>query len=206
MALVLEGDSEAADLFVLRFSKFIWAILVRHMQISSDDAEEIYQEVFVRLWEDGYRRLRTWSGRGNLASWLAPLVRHLASDHFRKTEPEVPDTDREGRQIEQVDPEPDPGVQILITETRAVLQKALMALPNADQELLRLRFFEARTYKKIAELLQITVSNVGVRLSRVLERLRSLVSSEYPDLFPGPPGEQKSTVRGNEVGSSGNTG
>lgn len=204
MALVLEGDSEAADLFVLRFSKFIWAILVRHMQISSDDAEEIYQEVFVRLWEDGYRRLRTWSGRGDLASWLAPLVRHLASDHFRKSEPEVSDTDREGRQIGQVDP--DPEVQILITETRAVLQKALMALPDADQELLRLRFFEARTYKEIAGLLQITVSNVGVRLSRVLERLRSLVSSEYPDLFPGPPGEQKSTVRGDGVGPSGITG
>jgi len=184
---VLEGDAEAADLFVFRFSKFIWAILMRHLQISFDDAREIFQEVFVRLWEDDYRRLRTWSGRGDLASWLAPLVKHLASDHFRKTDRHGSGEDGEGRLIEVVDPEPDPELLALISESRLAVQKAYEALPKFDQQIIGLRFQKEKTYREIAALLAITVSNVGVRLSRALERLRVVLRREYPDLFLGEP-------------------
>ncbi|MFC1529552.1 RNA polymerase sigma factor [Gemmatimonadota bacterium] len=191
MALVLEGDPEAADLFVLRFTKFIWAILVRHMQISFDDAEEIYQEVFVRLWEGDYRRLRTWSGRGDLASWLASLVRHVAADHFRKTDQPPSGEGGAGYQIEVIDPEPDPEVQVLIAESRLAVQKAFESLSESDQQIIQLRFHGGKTYREITVLLGITGSNVGVRLSRTLDRLRAVLRTEYSDLFRGEPDDTK---------------
>ena len=60
VAHVVAGDAEAQALFVDRFSRFIWALLVRHLRVGPSASEELFQDVFVHLWADDCRRLRNW--------------------------------------------------------------------------------------------------------------------------------------------------
>ena len=85
---LLAGDPEAADHFVTRFSRLVWAVLVRDVGMVHPQGDDVFQELFLRLWEDDYRRLRNWPGEGDFAGYLVPIVRHLAIDHVRGRRPE----------------------------------------------------------------------------------------------------------------------
>ena len=71
---VIAGDPEAAALFVERFFRFIVAIAGRFARTRTSLAHNVSQNVIRHLWDDDFRRLRKWSGEGDFASFLAPIV------------------------------------------------------------------------------------------------------------------------------------
>jgi RNA polymerase sigma-70 factor (ECF subfamily) len=181
---VLTGDTQAADAFVTRFSRLVWWILIHQIRLSTEPAEEVYQNVFVHLWEDDYRRLRLWTGDGDFAAYLAPIVRHRAMDRIRQTESHrLPETDEP--RVDPVDEHAGPDELARVEERRRMLERAVVTLGDTDRELYELRFVEERSYKEIADVLGITVNNVGVRVSRMIERLRAaIVGVDRPKNLP----------------------
>ncbi len=57
------------------------------------------------------------------------------------------------------------------------LQQMIKQLPEDDLQLIEMRFFEARPFKEIAEILNITENNAKVRMYRVLERLKKTITN-----------------------------
>ena len=187
---VIDCDPAAADLFVLRFSRFVWAILVRSFRLPQTQAEEIYQEVFLRLWEDDYRRLALWSGQGSFASYLGPIVRHLALDALRaqgRRQPLDGSEDRQGQEHRQSEP----GAEelALVQEQRRAVEQALEGLGERDRELYRRRFGCEESYKEIAAAMGMTVNHVGVALKRLEVRLSGLVNAAKPPYDGNSPRE-----------------
>ncbi len=184
---VLAGDPRVADAFVTRFTRLVWAILIRQTALAVGQIEDVYQEVFVRLWEDDYRRIRNWSRDGDFAAYLAPIVRHLALDALRKS---PGDRERPLPEPDEADTEPivgDPSPEELahIGQRRELLEQALLRLSVRDNELYELRFVQELSYLEISEQMGITVNNVGVRLTRLADRLKRSCLAE----MPGRPGE-----------------
>jgi RNA polymerase sigma factor (sigma-70 family) len=199
---LLAGDPEAADLFVTRFNGLVWAILVRSFRLRDDQREDLFQEVFVRLWEQDYRRIRMWSGDGDLASYLAPIVRHLALDRLRRSDRrEQPYPDPEGPAGDPASGEPDPLELAWVQEQRDAVDRAVDGLIERDRELYRLRYEEQATYEEISRRLAITVNNVGVRLARLTERLRKAVGAAA-SVAPKGTIQAEGTVRFPSPGSS----
>jgi RNA polymerase sigma-70 factor (ECF subfamily) len=184
---VLAGDPRAADLFVTRFTRLVWWILIHQIRLAPEPAEEVYQDVFVHLWDDDYRRLRNWSGDGDFAAYLAPIVRHRALDRLRQEQGrhdrQLPETGGETRP----DPADDrPGADELawIAQQRRLLDHAVADLGEQDRRLYELRFLKDRSYREISVSLDITVTNVGVRLNRLVERLRTAITAELSSKTP----------------------
>jgi RNA polymerase sigma-70 factor (ECF subfamily) len=199
---LLAGDSEAADLMVTRFSGLVWSILVRRFRLRDDQREELFQEVFVRLWEQDYRRIRMWSGEGDFASYLAPIVRHLALDRLRHPDGrEQPLPDPEGPGEDPATGEPDPLELARIHEQRAAVERAVTGSAAADRELYRLRYEQQASYREISLTLKITVNNVGVRLARLTEKLRKAVEADTPEFSKRTVGA-RGAVRSTPPGSS----
>jgi len=171
------GETEAADHFVTRFSQLVWAVLVRDFRISPDLRDDLYQDVFLRLWEDDYRRLRLWSGEGSLASYLGPIVRHLAIDRLRTRLPErenpIPQADDQEHPSSS---EPSPEELTWLEEQRFAVEQALEVLDERDRALYRLRYVEERPYIEIAGELDATVNHVGVLLSRLTRQLQKALA------------------------------
>jgi RNA polymerase sigma factor (sigma-70 family) len=121
---LLAGDPEAADLFVTRFSRLVWAVLVRDIGLVHPQGDDVFQDLFLRLWEDDYRRLRNWSGEGDFAAYLVTIVRHLAIDHVRGWQPErehpLPDD-----QDEPSTSEPGPEELARLEEQYEAIERAL---------------------------------------------------------------------------------
>ncbi|MBZ5537848.1 MAG: sigma-70 family RNA polymerase sigma factor [Acidobacteriia bacterium] len=188
--LILSGNSHAADLFVERFSRFVFCVLKRDFRLSQEDAEDIFQQVWLRLWEGDYRRLRHWQGSGSFVPYLGIIVRNLAADHFR-SHPSARNRSGESESEKGDDAGPEPGCNEInpeklaaLEERRRMVRKASASLSQRDQELLQRRYFRQQSYAEIAADMDMTVNNVGVALSRAEARLGEILHSRDPDLFP----------------------
>ena len=195
---LISGDHEAADLFVTRFSRLVWAVLVRDFRLPGDLCEDLYQDLFLRLWDDDYRRLRNWSRDGDFASYLIPIVRHLAIDRLRARAPErenpLPEIDDHDHPCSAA---PSQEELAALEEQREIVERIMSRLPDRDQKLYRLRYVEELPYAEIAQEMGATVNHVGVLLSRLTVRLRQeVVAADAVHL--SIPGE--ATTAGNGAG------
>lgn len=173
---LISGDHEAADLFTTRFSRLVWAVLLRDFGLPRDLSEDLYQDLFLRLWDDDYRRLRNWSRQGDFASYLTTIVRHLSLDRLRARAPErensLPESDDHDQPCSEA---PGPEELATLEEQRGIVEQILNRLPDRYQDLYRLRYVEELPYAEIARELAATVNHVGVLLSRLTARLRQEV-------------------------------
>jgi RNA polymerase sigma factor (sigma-70 family) len=169
VAQMMSGDSYALDRFVHTYRRFITSVLNRQPSLYSHDVEELYQRFLFHIWEDGYRRLRPWSGTRSLRFYLGAIARNLARD-FR----------RERRRIicNSVDCEMVvlPAIEPLGESSKAgMVRAALRSLCMRDRDLIHRRYYLEESYREIADAMGITVNHVGVALFRAESRLKVLL-------------------------------
>jgi len=132
--------------------------------LSSADAEEIIQEAFLAL----FQHLRRGRSRHNLQGWVFRVVHNLSLKRLAKN----------GRRWEVngnsaelcLDPRPNPEEQASNRQRRQRLLAVLEALPDQDQQCLRLRA-EGLRYREIADVLGMSLGSISASLARSLARL-----------------------------------
>jgi RNA polymerase sigma factor (sigma-70 family) len=198
---ILAGDPRAWEKIVRRFSDMVWRILLGRFRLSKDDAFDVFQEIFLALQKDDFRRIRQWRGEVPLDAYMAVVLSRLTQDVLRamRRNTEVvqnPPPDSEGRDLsrELPDPGPDPLIVMELAERRHAVNTCRERLGHRDQELIKLRYELALQYRGIADRLQMTVNNVGVSLSRAEERLRQCLQQHFRELFSNWGGAASATV------------
>jgi RNA polymerase sigma factor (sigma-70 family) len=84
---LLDGDKPAWDRFVGRYAPVIFAAVHRRLGPAgrSGDAEDVAQDVFVRLCARDFRLLRSYDvGRARITTWLTVIASSAAIDHLRR--------------------------------------------------------------------------------------------------------------------------
>ena len=80
------GEAAAWDALVDRYARYVHAIVTRVYRLPADDAEDVFQEVFARVFE----RLDTLRDGEALRPWIAQLARRCSVDGLRRSGREVP--------------------------------------------------------------------------------------------------------------------
>ena len=94
-----EGDVDAWNEFVERFSRYVYAICSRGFRLAEHDAEDVFQEVFARAFE----RLSELRSDDAVRPWLAQLTRRLCIDRLRLLARDTPsDTEPDEREVDDV--------------------------------------------------------------------------------------------------------
>jgi RNA polymerase sigma factor (sigma-70 family) len=73
------GDEAAWAALVERFSRYVYAISIQGFRLREQDAEDVFQEVFTRV----YERLDTLRRDDAIQPWIAQLTRRLCVDKLR---------------------------------------------------------------------------------------------------------------------------
>lgn len=138
--------------------------LARWLTRNEHDAEDVLQEACLRA-------LRYFGGfRGEQARpWLLQIVRHSCYSWLAQNRPaEVQSLDADdGASFEPAAPADDePPAVALRNADRALINRAISALPIAFREVLVLRELEDLSYKEIAHIADIPIGTVMSRLSR----------------------------------------
>src|SRR5215471_10066801 len=90
----LRSEKAAWDSFVLLYSNLVYhtikkTLSLHHVEPDTDLVEDLYQEFFVSLLRNDYKKLRQFSGAHgcSLASWVRLLTVRLTIDFLRKQGP-----------------------------------------------------------------------------------------------------------------------
>jgi RNA polymerase sigma-70 factor (ECF subfamily) len=132
-------------------------------------ARDVVQETFFALHRemtDGARG----PVNGQIAAWLFTVCRHRALDVLRK-EQRMTTLASETTEA-AVAPEPS-ATELEQRELAGQLRQSLAQLPERQQELVRLKFQNNLSYREIAEVTGLSVSNVGFLLHTAIKRLRA---------------------------------
>lgn len=154
------GDDAAWHLLVERFSRFVYAICVRGFRLSEPDAEDVFQDVFAKTFEQ-LHRLRD---DGAIRPWLAQLTRRACIDRLR--------ANRETSVAEVEDTAVDELAEI---ERALDVRQALEAVPESCQQILDRFFGRDESYRTIGDELGLPPGTIASRISRCLEKLKAIM-------------------------------
>src|SRR5437667_8791784 len=84
-----DGDQEAWAALVERFSRYVYAIATQGFRLRDHDAEDVFQEVFTRV----YDRLDSLRDDSAVRPWIAQLTRRLCLDRLAAERREQPADD-----------------------------------------------------------------------------------------------------------------
>jgi RNA polymerase sigma-70 factor (ECF subfamily) len=135
--------------------------------LSLHDAEEVTQEVFLSL----FRHLQMGRSRSNLRGWIFRVAHNLAlkQRYANKNRCDTMEPS-EGVVEKQSDPSPNPEEHLSSAQRRSRLLAVVQALPETDQNCIRLRA-EGLRYREIAAVLGISLGTVSTSLTRSIARL-----------------------------------
>ena len=141
---------------------------VRYIGMPSDDADDIVQEVFLRL----HRHLKAGRPADNLRGWIFRVAQNLASSERRAARfvsLTAPDSWAE-LGATRADRAPSPEALAITRDRLRRLHSALVTLSLQQRQCLLLRA-EGLRYREIGEVLGVTVSTVAESLRRALVKL-----------------------------------
>jgi RNA polymerase sigma factor (sigma-70 family) len=164
------GDDEAWRELVERFSRYVYAISVQAFRLSEHDAEDVFQEVFAKVYEH-LDRLRDADA---LRPWIAQLTRRTCIDRLRA-----------GARVQVAEFETDEVDETLERLDEAMtVHDALATLPENCREILDRFFARDESYRTIGDELGLPTGTIASRISRCLDKLRTLLEESTPLVRP----------------------
>jgi RNA polymerase sigma factor (sigma-70 family) len=167
---LVAGDEAALGELYDEFSPLVYGLAAR---VTRDwaAAEDITQEVFVRVWEDPQA---FDPARGTWRGWLGTMTHRRAVDWVRRGEV------RRRRTADAAPPPaaPDPEETAVAGSVAKSVQAAVDDLPAAQREAIRLAYFDGQTYRQVAETLGIPEGTAKSRLWLGLRRLAARLEAE----------------------------
>ena len=166
---IAAGDHTAARALLGRHLPRILN-LSRRMLGNQAEAEDVAQEVFLRVWTHAAR----WKpGAAKFETWLHRVAINLCYDHLRKKRPTHLDAI-----AEPVDPAPGPAASLFQSQVSAAVEGALDELPERQREAIVLCHHQGLTNIDAAEIMGVSVEALESLLARgrraLKERLKDL--------------------------------
>jgi RNA polymerase sigma factor (sigma-70 family) len=164
---VLSGEPDAFAPLVEKYKTMAYNIALKIVRLP-EDAEEITQDSFVKA----YRALKGFKGDARFSTWLYRIVYNSSVSHTRGKRHMVFSENGE-REMLRI-PETDDGSYDDEFKS-AALKKAVDSLPVAEQTMITLYYYEESSIDDIAEIMDISVANVKVRLFRARKKLNDIM-------------------------------
>jgi RNA polymerase sigma factor (sigma-70 family) len=161
---------EAFPLLVSQYQRRVYGI-VRKMVISHDDADDIVQEVFVKVWNN----LDNFKGESNLFTWMYRIATNESLQFLRKRRNQSwfrTDITEELENALVSDKHID------ADEIQLKLQKAILKLPDKQRLVFNLKYFEELTYEQIAEITDSTVGSLKASFHHATKKIEEFLQGD----------------------------
>lgn len=169
---IKEGDERAFELLMRKYKRRVYLIALQSTK-SHEDAEDITQEVFIRV----FKSIPSWEPRASFSTWLYKVTSHLCVDYHRS---------RVRQRVESVDDEeaavPEPRAEDLAShpdrvaeerEIRRLIDEVIQKnLSGRQRDAFILYYYGGLQVKEVAEVLGVAEGTVKMHLFRAVSKIR----------------------------------
>jgi RNA polymerase sigma-70 factor (ECF subfamily) len=176
LLLLLNGSEQAFEKIYKLYSTRLYGNLLKLVK-SEAEAQEILQDVFLKIWDNRQRIDIDKSFR----SYLFKIAENKVYDFFRKA---ARDKKREAQLISLATNDYIAAEELFMAEEKsAILQRAIDSLPPQRQQVFRLCKLEGKSYKQVSELLGISVSTISDHIVKATKSIRDYFENNEQALF-----------------------
>jgi RNA polymerase sigma factor (sigma-70 family) len=167
---VRKGNVQAFAFLVEKYQNLVYTLALKLLK-HPEDAEEMAQDTFIKA----YQKLDTYEGKSKFSTWLYSITYNACISELRKRRIEFKSL--EDQRITEQD---EMKIHDYYRETKKedqekYLNLALGKLPEDDQVLVALYYYENQSMDEISEITGLTVSNIKVKIHRARKKMYSLL-------------------------------
>ena len=167
----LKGNSSSFNFIVLKYQKKVYWV-VRRMVLDHDDADDITQEVFIKL----YRTMSDFRGDSSLFTYLYKIAVNYSLNHLKKNRnkfEKLKNIDEESYNIKDSSKNQD--AVMADKEREKLLKEAMLALPDQQRAVFSLRFYDELSYEEISKILGKSVGGMKANYFHALKKIQSFL-------------------------------
>jgi RNA polymerase sigma factor (sigma-70 family) len=173
---ILKGDKQKYALLMRKYNQRLYRIAKGYLK---DEAtiEDVMQETYIKA----YQKLSTFENRSEFATWLTRILINECLQRLKKLKRlTLTDTNEENTETMNYTDHSNPETQSLNKELKGLLETTIAQLPEKYRSIFIMREVEKMSVAETCEALEISESNVKVRLNRAKEMLRNALMDTYP--------------------------
>ncbi len=159
------GNSVLFEHIVRFYQDRIFSFVIRIVR-SEEDAKDVTQDTFIKV----YRNIKSFKGEAKFSTWLFQIAYNTAISQQRKQQKQI---NYESEMIYQKESSYSGSSQeILEKKERSIMvNKAIDSLSESDAAIVNLYYKEEMSIHEISEILDLSISNVKVKLHRCRKKL-----------------------------------
>ena len=177
----INGDNFSFEILLNRHKNRVFAFIMSKIK-NKDISEDIFQDTYVKVINSLQKG--KYNEEGKFLPWVMRIAHNLVIDHFRKQK--KMHMIRSNSEFDIFDVIKDNEINIdekLIKDQVFHDLKSLIELLPVDQkEVLKMRYFEELSFKKIAQIIDVSINTALGRMRYALINLRALSQKHHIDL------------------------
>lgn len=172
----INGDNHAFDLLVARYRTKVYNQIFFTVK-DEDLANDLFQDTFIKVLT--MLREGKYNEEGKFNAWLMRLTANIVMDYFRKkpasTESSLNSDDRAFDVLNRIEySEPSTEHHIVEQQVKDTAVKLMNSLPEAQREILEMRFYQDLSFKEIAEQKGMSINTALGRMHYAVNNMRKL--------------------------------
>ena len=164
---VLQGDHSSYAMLVERHKDMVFTLALRMLK-NREEAEEVAQDAFLKA----YSSLKNFRKDSKFSTWIYRIVYNLSISQLRKSKAQQYPLDDEQRHFELEDTHQKMD-RLEQSDRKKFIQQALDKLTYDEQTIITLYYHDDLPVNEIADITQMSTSNVKVKLYRARKRLHA---------------------------------
>lgn len=173
------GNIESFNELVRRYQQKVYWI-ARRMIGNHDDADDIVQEVFVKV----HKYLNNFRSESSFYTWLYRIATNMSINAIRKKKLV------EWLRFDEVlpamnlatDESQDPSNNIVLQENRAMLSKAIAGLPAKQKQVFIFRYYDELPYEEISKIMKTSVGGLKANYFHAVKNIKKYFKDNGDDL------------------------
>ena len=177
----INGDNSSFEVLLNRHKNRVFAFIMSKIK-NKDLSEDIFQDTYVKVVNSLQKG--KYNEEGKFLPWVMRIAHNLVIDHFRKQKKMQMIRSNNDFDIFDVikDSKINADEKLIKDQIFSDLNSLINKLPSDQKEVLKMRYYEELSFKKIAEHFDISINTALGRMRYALINLRALSKKHHVDL------------------------
>lgn len=142
---------------------------IRTLVLNHQDTDDVLQETFIKV----YQNIDNFKGESQLFSWMYRIATNQALDFLKsqKNKQKLSDQQLNDHLIQQLQE----SEYFDFDMAQILLQKAILKLPERQQLVFKMRYFQDLDYQSISEILQTSVGSLKASYHHAVKKIEQFL-------------------------------